>query len=116
MSYSFTAAGLTRGSQVSVSCHSDEAGPTIDLHQYFPQVLIVYSAITQRCCWGSVHLRRIKHSCKWVNSEMATFVLGMNGVIVHHPDIHFSTLELFLRNSVSLGNSIFSECLRVLFL
>ncbi|XP_041960358.1 uncharacterized protein LOC121718961 isoform X3 [Alosa sapidissima] len=93
-----------------------------DLHQRFPNMLIVYSAITQRRCWGSVRPKRIERSRKWVNSEMATFVMGMNGGIVHHRYIRFYKPELFLRDTFhlsTLGNDIFlnafSECLRTIF-
>ncbi|XP_076137474.1 uncharacterized protein LOC143120157 [Alosa pseudoharengus] len=93
-----------------------------NLHQRFPNMLIVYSAITQRRCWGSVRPKRIERSRKWVNSEMATFVMGMNGGVVHHRYICFYKPELFLRDTFhlsTLGNDIFlnafSECLRAIF-
>lgn len=50
-----------------------------NLHQRFPNMMIIYSAITQRRCWGSARPRGIDHSRRWVNSDMATFVLEIQG-------------------------------------
>lgn len=90
--------------------------------QRFPKMLIGYSAITQRRCWGPVRPKKIERSRKWVNSEMATFVLGLNGFIVRHDGIRHYMPELFLRDDVHMsarGNDIFLnsfvDCLRALF-
>lgn len=80
------------------------------LYRRFPQMTIVLSDITQRRRWRSGLPGKIDKSRKWVNSVMATFVLGMQGGIVHHPQIVFNKPQLFLRDEVHLsprGNDIF---------
>ncbi|XDV25698.1 hypothetical protein PO909_029571, partial [Leuciscus waleckii] len=45
-----------------------------DLHRQFPQMKIIFSAITQRCRWRSSHHKKIDKARRYVNSVMSSFV------------------------------------------
>ena len=80
------------------------------LHQQFPEMNIVFSQLTQRHQWRAAKPGAINKARKWVNYEISTFVRGLGGSIVAHPDIKFDRPELFLRDGVHfslLGNDIF---------
>ncbi|XP_049329216.1 uncharacterized protein LOC111191939 [Astyanax mexicanus] len=83
----------------------------LDLHRRFPHIKIMLSDITPRRQWRStMHPKRIDAARKWVNREMADFVLGVEGGVIHHPDIMFHNPGLFLRDQVHLspsGNQLF---------
>ncbi|XP_049337807.1 uncharacterized protein LOC125803737 [Astyanax mexicanus] len=82
-----------------------------DLHRRFPHMKIMLSEITPRRQWrSSTHPKRIDAARKWVNGEMADFILGVEGGVIHHPDILFHNPRLFLRDRVHLspsGNELF---------
>ncbi|KAG9272332.1 hypothetical protein AMEX_G13322 [Astyanax mexicanus] len=82
-----------------------------DLHRRFPHMKIMLSDITPRRQWRSTtHPKRIDAARKWLNSEMADFILGVEGGVIHHPDIMFHNPRLFLRDRVHLsplGNELF---------
>ena len=73
-----------------------------DLHQQFPQMKIVLSSINQRRHWRHAPPAKVDKARKFVNNVMATFVLCVNGVFVHHPHIVLDKPELFLRDNVHL--------------
>ncbi|XP_022521159.2 uncharacterized protein LOC111191201 [Astyanax mexicanus] len=82
-----------------------------DLHRRFPHMKIMLSEITPRRQWRStIHPKRIDVARKWVNREMADFILGVEGGVIHHPDILFHNPRLFLRDKVHRspsGNELF---------
>ncbi|XP_022540070.2 uncharacterized protein LOC111195850 [Astyanax mexicanus] len=79
-----------------------------DLHRRFPHMKIMLSDITPRRQWRSTtHPKRIDAARKWLNSEMADFILGVEGGVIHHPYILFHNPRLFLRDQVPLGNELF---------
>ncbi|XP_022533394.2 uncharacterized protein LOC111194197 [Astyanax mexicanus] len=82
-----------------------------DLHRRFPHMKIMLSEITPRRQWrSSTHPKRIDAARKWLNGEMADFILGVEGGVIHHPDILFHNPRLFLRDRVHLspsGNELF---------
>ncbi len=81
-----------------------------DLHWQFPQMKIIFSAITQRRQWRSYHPKKIDKARRFVNSVLASFVLSFGGMIVHHPQIQHRDPGHFLHDGVHftpLGNDIF---------
>lgn len=89
-----------------------------DLHKQFPKMKIILSSINQRRHWRYAPPGKMEKVRKFVNSVMATFMLCVNGSIVHHPNILFDKLGLYLRDNVHLspkGNDIFlSDIVKVL--
>ncbi|XP_073765255.1 uncharacterized protein isoform X2 [Danio rerio] len=91
-----------------------------DLHRQFPQMKIIFSAITQRCLWRSAeNLKKVDRARRFVNRVMATFMVSVGGAIVHHPEIKHKDPSHFLRDGVHLtplGNDIFlnnlARCLK----
>ncbi|KAL3972487.1 polyhomeotic-like protein 3 [Sarotherodon galilaeus] len=81
-----------------------------DLHQQFPQMKIIFSAITQRCQWRRVNPKKVDKARRFVNSLMTTFILPVCGCIVHHPQIKYRNPDQFLHDGVHftpLGNDVF---------
>ncbi|XP_068076324.1 uncharacterized protein [Danio rerio] len=91
-----------------------------DLHRQFPQMKIIFSAITQRCLWRSAEsLRKVDRARRFVNHAMATIMVSVGGAIVHHPEITYKDPGHFLHDRVHLtplGNDIFlknlAQCLK----
>ncbi|XP_049327960.1 uncharacterized protein LOC111195462 [Astyanax mexicanus] len=83
----------------------------LDLHRRFPHIKLLLSDITPRRQWRStIHPKQIDMARKWVNRKMADFILGVEGVVIHHPNILFYNPWLFLRDRVHLsplGNELF---------
>ena len=85
-----------------------------DLHQLhlrYPNMKILFSALTQRCRWkAGANPGKIGKGRRFVNSVMATYVQSLGGTFVDHPHIRFDTPGLFLYGQVHLtnrGNDIF---------
>lgn len=89
------------------------------LHEKFPQMTIVFSAIIQRRQWRSANPAKINKARKWLNSTMTSFVSNLGGFIVHHRDITYDNPDVFLNDGVHLApeaNDLFlnkiADCLK----
>ncbi|XDV25432.1 hypothetical protein PO909_029352 [Leuciscus waleckii] len=83
-----------------------------DLNRQFPQMKIIFSAITQRCWWRSSQPKKIDKARRFVNSVMSSFVCTLGGKIVHHPQIKHRDPGQFLHDGVHftpLGNYVFKK-------
>ncbi|XP_027132133.1 uncharacterized protein LOC113744979, partial [Larimichthys crocea] len=56
------------------------------LHHWHPHMMIMFSSLCQRCQWrAAANPVRVDKARKFVNSVMATFVMGWMAAIVEHP-------------------------------
>ncbi|XP_022535127.2 uncharacterized protein LOC111194716 isoform X2 [Astyanax mexicanus] len=103
--------GNDLGGMNPVHLSAEMKGDLIDLHRRFPHMKLLLSDITPRRQWRSTtHPKKIDAARKRVNREMCDFILGVEGGVIHHPDIVFHDPRLFLRDRVHLsplGNQLF---------
>ncbi|XP_017210922.1 uncharacterized protein isoform X3 [Danio rerio] len=90
-----------------------------ELHRSFPQMKMVFSTITQRHKWGSLHPKKIDRARRFINSMMAKSVSSVGGSIVQHPQINYRDPDLFHCDGINFsnrGNDIFlkniTRCLK----
>lgn len=81
----------------------------------YPNMKLVFSQLTPRLQWRSaIKPGAINKARKWVNYQIRTFVTGLGGSVVAHPDIKFDRPDLFLRDGVHfspVGNDLFLNCI-----
>ncbi|KAH1168095.1 hypothetical protein KIL84_003578 [Mauremys mutica] len=72
----------------------------------FPAVNIVWSDVLQRRVWrGAMNPTRVDKTSKYVNREVAKFLLPLGGTVISHPGIFYGAPELLQEDEVHLSDS-----------